>query len=242
MPKSNALKTGDKYARVKWQHYVFWMFFIVWVVLVFVGVAAALNLPFKTTYVLPLVEKDDYNEDHYVGAIYSQKYTFLWSTALIVPVFRFALAFASFSYLNSHRQKRLNLAVFSVFFLLYVVAEGCNLIAHGLEWKDANKQPDQLADTNYDRNIANSWTYCCEFGNFTPYCENYRAGNASIPCYGWVSGTELTPNPDFLTSVAIAIGCFACACVMAILGYSGREELLMVFRTQSGEDVLVRMN
>lgn len=239
------VRSGDRYARVKWQYYAFWFFFFVWVALVLVGNVVPLNLQIITSRVLPLIEKANATsatDEHYVGGYYTEKFTFIWATNIVVLPLRFVLAMVSFAYLMAHRKKRMSLGIFGIVFILYMVGEGVNIVSGGLEWKDANKAPDGMSDTKHERNIANSYYYCCKYGNMTAYCPNYRPGNTSLSCYGFDPETELQANEDFLTVYAIALGCIVCAFIMAVLGYSGREDILVVLKTADGQDVLVDYN
>lgn len=233
-------KISGNYVRTKWQYWAFWFFFFLWIALVAVGNVVPLNFQIRTSHILPLVENSgNMTTDAYIGGTYTDKFTFIWITNVIVLPMRFALTLVAAAYLTSRKEKNMTLTLFGIFFIVYIGSEGSNIISGGLEWKDANKIPSNMSDTNHEKNLANSYYYCCEYGNLTAYCENYRPNNASLPCYGWVSGTKLDPNPDFLTIYALSLGCFVCAAIMAVLGYSGREELLTPIKTASGETILV---
>lgn len=257
MPRK--LNPGDRFVKNKWQYYAFWVFFAVWIILVVGGFLSTANMPFRSTYTLPsskstcpsldisrVAKRNDtksaaVDPQVYGCGLYTEKYTFLWGISLIITIPRVILAAAVYAYLSSSRKKRLNLSIFGIAFILYGILELLNIIAHVLEWQKSNLMPDALSDTNYQKNVANSWYYCCEYGNHTQHCDNYRGSNSSIPCFNWTPGTELTVNPDFGFSALVSIMSFICAFMMAIFGYSGRSDLLAVFETQSGDQVLVRM-
>jgi hypothetical protein len=133
------------------------------------------------------------------------------------------------------------------FGILQLVSEGANIISHGLEWKNANKKPDGLSDTRYDRNVANSYDYCCLYGNYTPFCPNHMAfsglpAGVSSPCYGvWnETTTELKVNADFMVSAIMAICCFAFTVVVLLLASCRRYTVYRKATFDNGEQVLVR--
>jgi hypothetical protein len=230
-----------------------WVIFLMWCGIVLVGYVGYLNLIFETTSALPLVSKNfptqqcEINgEGCYMGGGYTRKMTFIWAMSLISIPMRFIATFALFAYLMGSDNSR-SFSSFLVFFgLIALVSEGVTVIAYGLEWKDANKQPEPTADTRYDRNIANSYDYCCLYGNFTAFCPNYLTyaslppGQTS-PCYGnWTLGfTELMVNPDFLLSAIVTFACFVLLFLFLIMSACGRFQTYRKATMTSGEEVLI---
>lgn len=249
------MRTDTTFRRISAAYYLMWLIFLAWCGVVLVGYVGYLNLIFETTSALPLVQKSIPNQQCetngdgcYMGAGYTRKFTFLWVMSLLSVPMRFIATFAMFAYLMGSEKSR-SFSSFLMFFgLIVLISEGVTIVAYGLEWKDANKQPESTSDTRYDRNVANSYDYCCLYGNFTAFCPTYLAyaslppGQTS-PCYGnWTIGvTELTVNTDFLLSAIVTIVCFALLFVFLIMSACGKFQTYKKATMSDGAQVLVEL-
>lgn len=247
------MRQSKLYKSITGSYYLLWIVFFIWAGLVALGYVAYLDLIFETTSALPLVEKtfptqtcQTNGDSCYMGAVYTRKFSFIWGASVATIPMRLVITLVLYSFVMGSEKSTAFPTLLAIFGLLGLIVEGIAIIAYGLEWKDANKKPDGATDTRYDRNIANSYDYCCMYGNYTAFCPNNLAyaslpPGATSPCYGnWTVDTvELKVNTDFLICAIVSICCFVSLFAFLLLASCGRSRTYRKATFDTGEQILV---